>query len=215
MKRISNYERLCLSWQEKTSKMDWQSLRSRLPELQPEGDYYTIIHFGRTYGIHAITGEIIALHDDQSVSCKQKLNIYTLLAYCTDGAKQSGQWVPFGDVRGASPFSAAYQKNILAPLAATFSGNVDALHAAALALGGIPLPQGDAGYLIHAFQCIPMQFLFWDGDDEFPAQANTLFDQHVTDFIHAESTVTLASEGLRRLAEAANLPILGNTYTVL
>ena len=59
-----------------------------------------------------------------------------------------------------------------------------------------------------------MQFLFWDGDDEFPAQANILYDASATDFIHVESTVTLASEGLFRLAQAACLPIRVETFSM-
>ena len=59
-----------------------------------------------------------------------------------------------------------------------------------------------------------MRYLFWDGDDEFPAQANILFDKNVVDFIHVESTVTIAMEGLYRLAEAAGLPVLGSAFRV-
>ena len=58
-----------------------------------------------------------------------------------------------------------------------------------------------------AFACIPVTFLFWDGDDEFPAQGNILFDASATDFIHVESVVTLASVGLQKLADHAGIPL--------
>ena len=51
-----------------------------------------------------------------------------------------------------------------------------------------------------------MRVLFWDADDEFPAQANLLFDKNATDFIHVESVVTIASQAevwLERLAADA------------
>ena len=54
--------------------------------------------------------------------------------------------------------------------------------------------------------------MFWDGDDEFPAQANLLFDRSATDFIHIESVVTIATELLRQLSEAAELPIPRDTF---
>ena len=44
---------------------------------------------------------------------------------------------------------------------------------------------------------------FWDGDEEFPAQVNLLFDRNATDLIHVESVVTIASQlqaHLERLA---------------
>ena len=52
-----------------------------------------------------------------------------------------------------------------------------------------------------------MRFLFWEGDEEFPAQANLLFDRSATDYIHGESIVTLAAAGVHRLAKLAGLPL--------
>ena len=69
-----------------------------------------------------------------------------------------------------------------------------------MSLGGKKLPWSDMGYELSAFECIPVRFLFWEGDEEFPAQGNLLFDAGVTDFIHGESIVTIASVGLSRLA---------------
>ena len=63
----------------------------------------------------------------------------------------------------------------------------------------------DSGFQLPAFACSPMRLNFWEGDEEFEAQANLLFDRSATDFIHVESVVTIASEGVRRLAEAAGL----------
>ena len=70
----------------------------------------------------------------------------------------------------------------------------------------------NAGFLLPAFDCIPVKLMFWDGDDEFPAQANLLFDRSATDFIHIESVVTIATELLRQLSEAAELPIPRDTF---
>ena len=74
-------------------------------------------------------------------------------------------------------------------------------------LNGLRLPLGDVGYQIDAFSCEPMQFYFWDYDDEFEAQANILFDYSATDFNHVESAVSTAEMGVRRLAELAGLPL--------
>ena len=54
MKReiTSNYEAACLRWQEVFVNMDKDRLRVLVPELKLEGDYLTIYHFGRKFGIH-------------------------------------------------------------------------------------------------------------------------------------------------------------------
>ena len=54
-----------------------------------------------------------------------------------------------------------------------------------------------------------LDVLFWDGDDEFPAQANMLFDSNITDFMHEENVVGVASDAAAFLAEAAGLPAPG------
>ena len=64
------------------------------------------------------------------------------------------------------------------------------------------LPWSDVGYELRA---IPIRFLFWEGDEEFPAQANVLFDAGATDFIHGESVVTIASVGLDKIVRAAGV----------
>ena len=61
---------------------------------------------------------------------------------------------------------------------------------------------------------LKLDVLFWDGDDEFPAQANMLFDSNITDFMHEENVVGVASDAATFLAEAANLPAPGEMMGV-
>lgn len=225
-KRASNYEKLCEDWRLKFLELDQEKLCRKLPELKPEGEYLTLFHFGQKYGVHRQTGQITALSNwlmrdgtggkesktREEVSVNVRLDIYNLFWYSKETAYFQNRWVPFRELKNASPFASAFEKNILKPLAATFEGNPDKLKEAALALGAEILPQADVGFVLPCFSCIPIQFLFWDGDDEFPAQANILFDYSATDYIHVESTVTLATEGLVRLKKAAGLPLRGTTF---
>ena len=211
MESQSNYEKLCLRWADTIKCADFDRLCALLPELRRSGGTLTIVHFGRAFDLACATG-VITASDGGEATLYERLNIYTLLGYCREGASLTGEWVPFRSVPGAGPFAPAFEKTVLLPFADTFSSHVELLRQAALSLGGTPLPHSDAGFRIPAFACIPMEFLFWDGDEEFPAQANILFDRGVTGFIHVESTVSLASVGLTRLAEEAGLPLAGSTF---
>ncbi|MCI5701034.1 MAG: DUF3786 domain-containing protein [Lachnospiraceae bacterium] len=210
--RESNYARLCEAWRLKFLSMDQERLLQKLPEIRVEGEYLTIRHFARKYGIHRETGQIVAPEDDRPVSNDVKLNLYNLFYYSKEGAFLQNRWVPFRDVKAAGQFDSAYKKHVLIPFALTFSGKTNELCEAAEKMGGIRVPQGDAGYILKCFDCIPMQYLFWDKDDEFEAQGNILFDYSVTDFIHVESTVSLAIEGVMRLAEVGGVEIKGNIF---
>lgn len=207
----SNYEKLCDDWRGRFLEMDRAELRRRLPELREEGEFLTIFHFGKKYGVNVQTGEIAAL-DGGPMSLNIRLNIYTLFGYVKPDAKFQNEWVSFENLRGASPFAAAFRRGELEPFARTFSGHADLLRDACRTLGGVPLAGPDVGWQAGAFDCIPVRFLFWDGDDEFPAQANLLFDTSAVDFIHVESVVTIASVGIGRLIGAAGLNAGGDMF---
>lgn len=200
-----NYEKWCEQWREKFLKMDVEELKARLPELKDEGDYLTIAHFGREFAIGKADGTIKPLKDEEPVSNYEKLDIYTLFGYVSPGAHFQDDWVSFDKLKDMGPFFPAFQKGIIQPFARMFQGHTQKLEAAFRKLNGVKLPWSDVGYELRAFACIPIRFLFWEGDEEFPAQANVLFDASATDFIHGESIVTIASVGLDKIVRAAGV----------
>ncbi len=210
---VNNYEKWCQEWQERFLTLDLNILLKKLPELKTEGDYLTLLYFHKKYGIHTKTGEIICFESQKPLTLFSKLNIYTLLWYSKENAALQGEWLPFRSLKDASPFGPAFQKTVTEVFAATFAGHVEELTKACLAMGGQKLSHSDAGFELSAFACIPVRYLFWDTDEEFPAQANILFDRSATDYIHVESLVSIASEGLSLLSDLADLPIKGNTFS--
>ena len=205
--RTSNYIKLCDEWAEKFLQMEKKELMNRLPELKEEDGYLKITHFGVPFGIRLDNGRIDRLDGRAKANTTEMLNIYT-----KENAFFMDKWVPFADLRNARPFGPAYKIGVTDVFAATFSGHAKELENAFEKLNGLRLPLGDVGYQIDAFSCEPMQFYFWDCDDEFEAQANILFDYSATDFNHVESAVSTAEMGVRRLAELAGLPLKGKTF---
>jgi hypothetical protein len=208
----NNYLKACENWRLKFLEMDKQQLLEKLPEIKLEADYLTVKLYDRKFGIHHETGKIVTIPDFQPAEIISQLNIYTLLGFVSPQARFQDKWVPFRELRGASPFAMAFENHVLVPLALTFTGQTEKLSQAYQALGGSNLSHSDAGGLVNAFDCLPVKFLFWDGDDEFPAQANILYDVSAIDFIHVESTVSIAMEGIERLAAAAELDIKGPLF---
>ena len=205
MEKLSNYEKQCEQWRLTFLAMDQEALRRKLPELEAVGNQLRLWHFGRQLAVDRCSGVISCLTDDRPVSYGVRMNVYTLFHYCAPGARLTGEWVPFRDLRHASPFAPAFQRGAVDALAAAFSGHGELLPAAVERLRGVRLTANT--FQLPAFACIPMRLGFWDGDEEFHAQANLLFDRSAPDFIHVESVVTIASEGLRQLTEAAGLEL--------
>ena len=204
---VSNYEKNRREWQERFRAMDQERLLEIIPGLKREGGDLTLYHFGEKFAVDSATGTIRSLESDGPVSATVRLNIYTLFGYASPLARFQDEWVPFQQLRNTGVFQTAFQNGILTPLVATFTGHMPELRRALEAMGGQKLPCSDVGYQVEAFACIPLRVLFWEGDDEFPAQANLLFDRSATDFIHSESIVSIAMAGLYRLAKLAGLPL--------
>lgn len=200
-----NYEKLRRYWASEIAKMDFPALAERF-SLRYDGDALYITYFAREYRVDARTGEITATDaPEERLRYDTVMAIWHLFYYAKPWARVKGEFVPFRSVRRLAPFESAYVRTILKPFARAFSGKTELLHAACRKLGGRPIRQGDAGYVIDAFACMPLTVVFWDGDDEFEAQANILFDADITDFLHEETVVLVAADLTAQLERAAGL----------
>ena len=212
----SHYEINCRDWQERVLAMDQERLLSIIPGLERQGGDLVLRHYRERFAVDAATGAIRSLDRPGPLSTTVRLNIYTLFGYASPLAHFRDRWVTFPQLRNTSVFDAAFRNGILRPLASTFAGRAGDLRRALEGLDRAPIStSADVGYQVAAFDCIPVRFLFWDGDEEFPAQANLLFDESATDFIHGESVVTIASYGLSRLSELAGVPIARSAIPVV
>lgn len=210
MEYTSNYEKQSEDWRQKFLTMDQEDICRRLPEIRKTREKLLLWHYGREFAVDRGDGTIQCVSDEETVDVMPRLNIYTLFWYARKDAVQTGKWVPFRELKDASPFTKAFQQGILEPLAATFSGQEALLEAAVKKLRGERISA--SGFQLSAFSCIPVRLNFWDADDEFPAQANLLFDSSATGFDHVESIVTIATEALYQLAGAAGLTPKGSPF---
>lgn len=203
----NNYQDVIEMWKKRAVEWDFQERYAAmgLSGYCKEGNL-PISFYGEDYEINRKNGSIaVAGKDGAPARFDTAMSIYSLLYHSCRQPHNAGVWVPFRDVKRAAPFAKAFQRETLAPFARTFNGHLDKLRQAGQALGFEPISHSDAGFQAMAFSCVPVQFLFWDGDDEFEAQSNILFDTNITDYVHEETVVLIAAEGTRRLKEAAGL----------
>ena len=130
-----------------------------------------------------------------------------LLLYLTEstGRDLDGEWVAFEQLSGGAGYSASFRGRVVLPLARAFGSRPGALLSAAASLDGEPLDLGDASVRLPALPRVPLAYVVWGGDEEFPASANVVFDASVEGYLDAEAVTVLAELATRRLAGAANL----------
>lgn len=111
----------------------------------------------------------------------------------------SGNWVSYREIPGASFYFSAFVKRAIDPLRRVFGPNVAALAEVAKQLNGTPIEPGDAGFEFDVLPNVPLQLILYEGDDEFPAEANILFDQAVGVILSPEDIAWLAGMLVYRL----------------
>ena len=137
---LDNYEKWCTEWQQRFLTLDQDRLLHQIPGLDADGDYLTLSYYHSRYGIRRDTGEILCLEDPHPLTIFTRLNLYTLLWYCTEHAALTGEWMPFRNLKNASPFGPAFQKTVTDVFAKTFSGHLPELEQACRTLGGKKTP---------------------------------------------------------------------------
>ena len=205
MEKKSNYDAVREVWRQKFLAMDHESLAVRF-HLSIDADCLYLTYFSHPYSIDRRTAHIVRLdRPDVPIDFDTEMNFFNMFHYAVEHPVPSGNLVPFRNVKRVYPFEAAYIRTIIHPLEQRFTGHVPELRRALEALRARPLPYGDAGGALEILPGLELAVTFWDADDEFPAQANMLFDSNITDYMHEENVVCVASDAAEFLTEAAQL----------
>ena len=100
-----------------------------------------------------------------------------------------GTWKTFREMPWGEMYIKPYTGRVLTRAAYTFSFRLDAFRAAAEKMGAEAVKHGDAGYLFRLIGDYQMQILVWQGDDEFPPNAQVLYSDNFADGFAAEDRV--------------------------
>jgi hypothetical protein len=119
---------------------------------------------------------------------------YIIKASCCEPA---GRFVTFAELAGPLFKQGSYSRDALEyPLVKRYRGRVPELLAAAASLGGRIGGEGGLGsvsLILELLPKIPVQLVFYDQDEEFPARATLLYDRNATLFIEFEFLAVLAT----------------------
>ena len=82
-----------------------------------------------------------------------------------------------------------YTGRVLTRAAFTFGTRLPAFKAACEKMQALPMKHGDAGYQFDLIGGYRMQILVWEGDDEFPPNAQVLYSDNFVEGFAAEDRV--------------------------
>lgn len=201
MKRTDNYLIQARQAKDWFLTYDQQKLVEKLHLEADEQFLYTTL-LRRPYRIRRTTGDLERLEGGSWVDANSYEEVMTLLDLVCDSREDrflSGRW------KNMSAFGLMFHQNLLEherdPWAEKFQNDLAGFHRACLALGGTPLPNGDAAYAIELFDGLPIALQLWLGDEDFPANLRFLWDENAKMYIRYETMYFARALLLRRLAE--------------
>ena len=114
-----------------------------------------------------------------------------LLRYLLESkdVKWLGDWKTIREMPWGEMYIKPYTGRVLTRAAFTFGTRVAAFRAAAEKMGATPLKHGDAGYQFNLIGNYQMQLMVWEGDEEFPPNAQVLYSDNFAEGFAAEDRV--------------------------
>ena len=114
-----------------------------------------------------------------------------LLRWLLEGKKVSwqGNWKTFREMPWGELYIKPYTGRVLTRAAFTFGFKLEKFKAACEKMGAVAVKHGDAGYQLQLLPGFWMQIMVWEGDDEFPPNAQVLYTDNFEDGFAPEDRV--------------------------
>lgn len=175
-------------YEEKFAALDPAEVGLRLPEVPWDGREFSLTLLGRAfalahpkYSLRPLDGGPLPPLPTQTF----------LLRYLLEGRQVpwGGGWKTFREMPWGEMYIKPYTGRVLTRAAFTFGTRLEAFRNACEKMGARPVPHGDGGYEFDLIGGYKMQILIWEGDEEFPPNAQVLYSDNFAQGFAAEDRV--------------------------
>jgi Domain of unknown function (DUF3786) len=151
--------------------------------------------------IYIVDSPAFEFVDQNDAAAQVPLQEQVLLLHYLQGCRPrlGGKWIAYREIPGAGFYFAAFVKRAVDPLKKVFGPDAEGLRRAAARLRARPIETSSAAFEFDVLPYAPLQLILWEGDEEFPAEANILFDAFVGEYLSPEDAAWLASLTVYRL----------------
>lgn len=183
------------------SNPEQMAARARVA-FNPETALFDVPFLGSCYKVSFPAGEVSCPGDPVPPALQ-----VLLLHYLTgaSGIPPNGRMISYKELPGGDIYITPFTHRAINPLVKIFGKSAQTLVAAAEKLGGKKAGLGNVSVTVPFFPLIPLTYVIWEGDDEFPASGNVLFDSTAGTHLATEDYAVMASMGVFELKKAAGI----------
>jgi hypothetical protein len=199
MPRIDDYIAACRLARDKLAAEPFEDRLARSGFEPVEGGGLRVPFLNRVYRLSYPGLEFSdTLADPKEVPLQEQVLILHYLQ-ADPSAGVSGEWVAYREIPGATFYFGAFVKRAVDPLKKAFGQNAAEFGRAAERLKGEPAGIGDMGFEFRVFPKVPVRVILYAGDEEFPPEANILFDRSIARMLSPEDVAWMAGMLVYRL----------------
>jgi len=145
----------------------------------------TTEYLNRSYLISLPDIEISLMDSEETIPLRDKILILHYLSQAK-GTPLANKIISYKELPEGSNYFPIFSKRAVKPILDHFGREPERLVDVAAKLGGFEVDYGDVAVTINAFPRVPITFVLWKGDEEFPPEGNILFDSTIPDYLSTE-----------------------------
>ena len=175
-------------YEEAFRKADPTEIAARLSHVRWDGQEFFLTLLGREFAV-SHPGAVVRPVDGGKVPPLPTQTFLLRILLESKDVAWCGAWKTFREMPWGEMYIKPYTGRVLTRAAYTFSFKLGAFRAACQKMGAEAVNHGDAGYRFNLVGGYQMQILIWQGDEEFPPNAQVLYSDNFAEGFAAEDRV--------------------------
>jgi hypothetical protein len=129
--------------------------------------------------------EMSLMDSEEVIPLRDKILILHYLSQAK-GTPLTNKIISYKELPEGSNYFPTFSKRTIKPILDHFGKEPERLVDVAAKFGGHKVDYGDVAVTINAFPRVPITFVLWKGDEDFPPEGNILFDSTIPDYLSTE-----------------------------
>lgn len=187
--------------------LHWQDLRQRpaetiglVPGVTRTSDGFEVAFLDARYLVDPQGERIEELGPEPGRCPGEAFQILLIRYLVSSGAGEpADELVSEKELPGGATFFQGPHALLVEPVIQRFGADPPGFVACGLALGGECVELGDAAVRFWPFPKIPVTYVLWQADDEFPASVSVLFDRSISRWFELDMVFLLVAEVTGRI----------------
>jgi len=161
----------------------------------------TTKYLNQSYLISLPDIKMSLMDSEEVIPLRDKILILHYLSQAK-GTPLTNKIISYKELPEGSNYFPTFSKRAIKPILDQFGEEPERLVDVATKFGGYKVDYGDVAVTINAFPQVPITFVLWKGDEDFPPEGNILFDSTIPDYLSIEDINVLCEAIAWRLVKS-------------